>query len=45
MTDLQITGRKGGESKPRPPVETPDSLQSTTYARILDLVSEGGRDP
>ncbi|CAI8793489.1 Host specificity protein J [Pseudomonas sp. IT-P12] len=41
MTDLPITGRKGGESKPRPSVEAPDSLQSTAYARILDLVSEG----
>ncbi|WP_260627438.1 hypothetical protein [Pseudomonas protegens] len=37
----QITGSKGGESKPRPSVEAPDSLQSTAYARILDLVSEG----
>ncbi|MDP9528480.1 host specificity protein J [Pseudomonas protegens] len=36
-----ITGSKGGESKPRPSVEAPDSLQSTAYARILDLVSEG----
>lgn len=41
MTDLPITGRKGGESKPRPSVEAPDSLQSTAYARLLDLVSEG----
>ncbi|QLG94962.1 phage tail protein [Pseudomonas yamanorum] len=41
MTDLTLTGSKGGESKPRPSVEAPDSLQSTAYARILDLVSEG----
>lgn len=41
MTTQEITGRKGGESKPRPSVEAPDSLQSTAYARILDLVSEG----
>jgi len=41
MTDLILTGSKGGESKPRPSVEAPDSLQSTAYARILDLVSEG----
>lgn len=41
MTTKKITGRKGGESKPRPSVEAPDSLQSTAYARILDLVSEG----
>ena len=41
MTTKKITGRKGGESKPRPSVEAPDSLQSTAFARILDLVSEG----
>ncbi|MBD8235678.1 host specificity protein J [Pseudomonas fluorescens] len=41
MTNLPIIGRKGGEDKPRPSVEAPDSLQSIAYARILDLVSEG----
>ena len=41
MTNTVITGRKGGESTPRPSVEAPDSLQSTAFARILDLVSEG----
>lgn len=41
MTQLAIAGRKGGESKPRPSVEAPDNLQSTAFARILDLVSEG----
>ena len=41
MTNPTITGRKGGESTPRPSVEAPDSLQSTAFARILDLVSEG----
>lgn len=41
MTNLAIVGSKGGESKPRPSVEAPDSLQSIAYARILDLVSEG----
>ncbi|MBB1623060.1 host specificity protein J [Pseudomonas sp. UME65] len=41
MNNQIITGAKGGESKPRPSVEAPDSLQSTAYARILDLVSEG----
>src|SRR5450830_115930 len=41
MTDFTIAGSKGGESQPRPSVEAPDSLQSTAYARILDLVSEG----
>lgn len=41
MTNLAIAGSKGGEDKPRPSVEAPDSLQSIAYARILDLVSEG----
>ncbi|MBV4486948.1 phage tail protein [Pseudomonas sp. SWRI153] len=41
MTDLILAGSKGGGAKPRPSVEAPDSLQSTAYARILDLVSEG----
>lgn len=38
-----IDGSKGGggDSKPRTPVEAPDSLHSIAYARILDLVSEG----
>lgn len=41
MTNLAIAGSKGGEDKPRPSVEAPDNLQSTAFARILDLVSEG----
>ncbi|WID42046.1 tail protein [Pseudomonas phage ZQG1] len=38
-----IQGFKGGSSKsePRTPVEAPDSLHSTAYAKILDLISEG----
>lgn len=38
-----IQGSKGGgsSSKPRTPVESPDSLHSVATARILDLVSEG----
>jgi hypothetical protein len=40
MTDLPITGRKGGESKPRPSVEAPDSLQSTpTWPRARRSIS------
>lgn len=31
----------GGSSAPRTPIESPDSLRSISYARILDLVSEG----
>jgi hypothetical protein len=31
----------GGDKKPRAPIESPDSLRSIAYARILDMVSEG----
>lgn len=31
----------GGDKSARTPIEAPDSLHSTAYARILDLVSEG----
>ncbi|HET6719065.1 MAG TPA: hypothetical protein VFH22_05440, partial [Rhodocyclaceae bacterium] len=34
-------GGGGGSGASRAPVESPDSLQSRQYARILDLVSEG----
>jgi predicted phage tail protein len=34
------SGGSGGDS-PRTPVESPDSLVNISYARILDLVSEG----
>ncbi|WP_386415506.1 host specificity protein J [Stutzerimonas stutzeri] len=36
-----IKGAKGGSSKQRTPVESPDSLVSTAYARLIDLISEG----
>lgn len=32
-------GKGGGEA--RTPVESPDNLHSTSYARVLDLISEG----
>lgn len=35
------SGGGGGGGASRAPVESPDSLQSRQYARILDLVSEG----
>lgn len=43
MDGQVIQGSKGGgsSSKPRTPVESPDSLHSTATAKILDLVSEG----
>lgn len=37
-----INGSKGGGgSEQRPPIESPDSLISVSYAKILDLTSEG----
>ncbi|QJI29896.1 DUF1983 domain-containing protein [Pseudomonas sp. ADAK18] len=39
-----IHGAKGGESKPKSPVEAPDSLQSTNLAKILIAVGEGEFD-
>lgn len=41
---LDITGGKGGESKPKSPVEAPDSLQSTNIAKLLLAVGEGEFD-
>lgn len=34
-------GGKGGGGEVRVPVESPDSLRSRAYAKVLDLVSEG----
>lgn len=31
----------GGSEKPRTPVESPDSLRSISYAKIIDLIGEG----
>ncbi|WP_459376096.1 TipJ family phage tail tip protein [Serratia sp. ser-z] len=36
-----IEGRKGGSSSPSTPTESPDSLQSTSYAKILLALGEG----
>lgn len=41
---LDITGAKGGSSKPKTPVESPDTLQSTNIASILLAVGEGEFD-
>ena len=38
---LEVAGAKGGESKPKTPVEAPDSLQSTNIAKMLIAVGEG----
>ncbi|MCW5228925.1 hypothetical protein IGA66_26450, partial [Pseudomonas aeruginosa] len=32
---VAISGRKGGSSKPKQPVEAPDSLRSVAMAKIL----------
>lgn len=39
-TALRGAGGSSGD-KPRTPIESPDSLRSIAYARIVDLVSEG----
>ncbi|HHM0541164.1 host specificity protein J [Pseudomonas aeruginosa] len=36
-----LAGRKGGSSKPKQPVEAPDSLRSVATAKILLAVGEG----
>ncbi|MCO7595079.1 MULTISPECIES: phage tail protein [Pseudomonas] len=41
---LGIAGAKGGSSKPKTPVESPDTLQSTNIASILLAVGEGEFD-
>lgn len=41
---LDIAGAKGGSSKPKTPVEAPDSLQSTNIAKLLIAVGEGEFD-
>ncbi|AXH72362.1 MAG: tail component protein [Caudoviricetes sp.] len=41
MKDEIFGGKSGGSGESRTPVEDPDSLQSTAYARVLDLISEG----
>ncbi|MDN7144104.1 host specificity protein J, partial [Pseudomonas sp. JQ170] len=41
---LNVTGAKGGDSKPKSPVEAPDSLQSTNLAKLLIAVGEGEFD-
>ncbi|WP_236232127.1 phage tail protein [Pseudomonas juntendi] len=41
---VDITGGKGGSSKPKTPVEAPDSLQSTNIAKVLLAVGEGEFD-
>ncbi|WP_260986099.1 host specificity protein J [Bordetella genomosp. 13] len=41
ITIVGAKGGKGGGSDVRAPIEAPDSLHSTSYAKVLDLVSEG----
>ncbi|MBJ2292680.1 phage tail protein [Pseudomonas sp. MF5691] len=42
--NLDVHGAKGGKSKPKAPVEAPDSLRSTNVAKILIAVGEGEFD-
>lgn len=37
----EIQGSGGGQDKPRTPVESPDSLRSISYAKVIDLIGEG----
>lgn len=41
MRRIQGAGGKGGPQSPRLPVEATDTLRSTSFARVLDLLSEG----
>ncbi|WP_047685462.1 MULTISPECIES: host specificity protein J [Xenorhabdus] len=41
MEKQPIQGHKGGRQQPRTPVEAPDSLQSTSYTKILLALGEG----
>jgi predicted phage tail protein len=41
---IDIHGSKGGESKPKSPTETSDSLRSTNLAKLLIAVGEGEFD-
>ncbi len=39
---IDVTGSKGGEKKPKAPVEAPDSLRSTNIAKILNMYPKKG---
>ncbi len=41
MRRIQGSGGKSGPQSPRLPVEATDTLRSTSFARVLDLLSEG----
>jgi hypothetical protein len=42
IKQLLVTGKKGGgDDKPDPPVEEPNTLQSKSIARFVDLLCEG----
>lgn len=38
---IEIHGAKGGEDKPKTPIETPDSLRSVAIAKMLIAIGEG----
>ena len=41
MVEFNYQGGKGGQSKPHTPIETPNNLISTAYAKVLMAVAEG----
>jgi predicted phage tail protein len=41
---IDISGEKGGSSKPKSPTEASDSLRSTNLAKLLIAVGEGEFD-
>ena len=41
MSELSIFGRKGGSSSSHTATEDPNTLQSNSVARIIDVISEG----
>ncbi|MCC3698781.1 host specificity protein J [Pseudomonas phage PseuP_222] len=41
VQNIQVHGAKGGEKKPKAPIEAPDSLRSVAIAKMLIAVGEG----
>ncbi|XSS65416.1 TipJ family phage tail tip protein [Pseudomonas sp. B11] len=41
VQNIEIHGAKGGEKKPKAPIEAPDSLRSVAIAKMLIAVGEG----
>lgn len=41
VQNIEVHGAKGGEKKPKAPIEAPDSLRSVAIAKMLIAVGEG----